>query len=84
MDITREGEERRLRRLGTFVEGYSTVRALPEHEFSAVWFGPPIRHIFLVGHVLHYTTVSEGVHWANDQFIDWHMTWFKQWAEGNL
>jgi Ser/Thr protein kinase RdoA (MazF antagonist) len=84
MDITSEGDERRLRRLNAFVEGYSTVRALTEHEMSAVRLGPPIHHIFLMGHVLRYTTLSEGAHWANDHFIDWHMAWFKHWAERNL
>jgi len=84
MDITGEGKERRQRQLDAFLDGYSTVRALTEHELSAVRLGPPIHHIFQMGHVLRYTTVSEGEHWANDHFIDRHMAWFKHWAEGNL
>jgi len=84
MDITREAEERRRRRLASFVEGYSGVRTLTEHELSAVQLGPPIRHIYLMGFVLRYTATWEGEHWANDHFIDWHMTWFSHWAERPL
>jgi len=84
MDITCEAEDRRQRRLAAFVDGYSSIRKLAEHELSAVQLGPPVRHIYLMGHVLRYTTVQEGEHWANDHFIDWHMAWFKHWAKGNL
>jgi len=37
-----------------------------------------------MGFVLRYTTVQEGEHWANDHFIDWHMLWFKHWAQNHL
>ena len=84
MDISCEAEDRRQGRLAAFVDGYSSVRKLTAHELSAVQLGPPIRHIFLMGHVLRYTTVQEGEHWANDHFIDWHMTWFNHWTERNL
>lgn len=66
------------------MDGYSTIRKLTERELAAVQLGPPVRHIFLMGFVLRYTAVQEGDHWANDHFIDWHMTWFNHWAESNL
>ena len=84
MDITSKAEDRRQRQLAAFVDGYSNVRQLTEHELSAVQVTPPIRHIFLMGHVLHCTGTWEGAHWANDHFIDWHMTWFRLWAEREL
>lgn len=84
MDITPEAEKRRQRQLATFVEGYSSIRTLTDAELSAVQLTPPIRHIFLMGHVLRYTALQEGDNWANDSFINWHMTWYKHWAENEL
>jgi len=80
MDTSAEAEERRQRGTAAFVEGYSRTRKLTEQEMSVVQLTPPIRHIFLMGHVLRYTAVHQGDHWANDQFIDWHMAWFRHWA----
>jgi Ser/Thr protein kinase RdoA (MazF antagonist) len=84
MNTTPEAEDKRQGQLSTFLDGYSGVRKLTERELSAVQLGPPVHHIFLMGHVLRYTAVREGEHWANDHFIDWHMTWFKHWAEHSL
>ena len=81
MDASPEAEDRRQGKLATFLEGYGTHRVLSENELAAIQLTPPIRHIFLMGHVLRYTTVTQGYHWANDSFIDWHMTWFRHWAE---
>lgn len=84
MDITPEAEARRQRKLATFLAGYAMVRELSEAELAAVQLGPPARHIFLMGFVLRYTALWEGLHWADDAFIDWHMTWFRHWEKGNL
>lgn len=84
MDTSDESEERRQRNLAAFLKGYATVRTLTEPELSAVQLTPPIRHIFLMGFVLRYTAVWEGMHWANDGFIDWHMAWFENWAGKHL
>ena len=81
MDTTAEAEHRRQAKLGTFLEGYGMHRTLSKSELAAIQLTPPIRHIFLMGHVLRYTTVTQGHHWANDSFIDWHMTWFRHWAD---
>jgi Ser/Thr protein kinase RdoA (MazF antagonist)/predicted nucleotidyltransferase len=84
MAVTDEADERRRRRMAAFIEGYSSVRELTEGELVALQLGPPIRHIFLMGHVLRYTAIYEGEHWANDEFIDWHMKWFEHWAQTHL
>lgn len=84
MDTTCEAENRRQRRLAVFLEGYSRIRSLSKSELSAVQLGPPVHHIYLMGFVLRYTTVQEGEHWANDHFLDWHMRWFKHWAQNHL
>lgn len=80
MDTSREAEDRRQGRLETFLRGYLRCRGLRENELSAIQVAPPIHHIFLMGHVLRYTAVYEGEHWADDDFIDWHMDWFRYWA----
>ena len=84
MDVTSKAETRRQRRLAVFLEGYSRIRSLSKSELSAVQLGPPVHHIYLMGFVLRYTTVQEGEHWANDHFLDWHMNWFKHWAQNHL
>jgi Ser/Thr protein kinase RdoA (MazF antagonist) len=84
MDITVEAEARRQGRLARFLDGYAAVRQLTEAELTAVQIAPPIRYIFLMGFVLRYTVPREGEHWANDTFIDWHMAWFRHWADKSL
>ncbi|MFC1716831.1 phosphotransferase enzyme family protein [Candidatus Poribacteria bacterium] len=84
MDITSEVENRRQSRLAAFLEGYSSIRRPSESELSVIQLGPPVRHIYLMGFVLRYTTVYDGEHWANDHFIDWHMLWFRHWAQNHL
>ncbi len=81
MDTAVEAENRRQRQLMSFLEGYSRVRNLTTDEVVAVQNTPPIRHIFLMGFVLRYTAMQQGDHWANEQFIDWHMKWFKSWVK---
>ena len=84
MDTSPEAEDRRQGKLATFLEGYGMHRTLSKSELAAIQLTPPIRHIFLMGHVLRYTTVTQGHHWANDSFIDWHMTWFRHWSDRHL
>lgn len=84
MDMSPETEERRQRQLNTFLDGYSCIRNLSGDELKAVQITPPIRHIFLMGFVLRYTTVWQGNNWANENFIDWHMNWFKYWANNRI
>ena len=84
MDITREAEVRRQSQLAVLLKGYSKIRKLSANERTAVQLAPPVHHIYLMGFVLRYTTVREGEHWADDRFLDWHMKWFRHWAQNNL
>ena len=84
MDITSDAERKRQCRMRAFLEGYSSRRQPNDNELRVVQLGPPVRHIYLMGIVLRYTAKYEGVSWADDHFIDWHMIWFKHWAEKNL
>jgi len=81
MNTSEEKESERQLKLATFLEGYAAVRSLSEEELAIVQLSPAVRHIFLMGHVLRYTRTTEGEHWANQGFIDWHMAWFRHWAE---
>jgi Ser/Thr protein kinase RdoA (MazF antagonist) len=81
MDTGDEAEKLRQTQLSAFLQGYSVNRTLSEDELSVIQLTPPIHHIFLMGHVLRYTTLYEGNYWANDDFVDWHMRWFRYWAE---
>ena len=84
MDTSVEAEERRQAKLEVFLTGYQTQRVISDAEREAIQLTPAIRHIFLMGHVLRYTTQIQGSHWADDGFIDWHMTWFNHWAGQHL
>jgi len=84
MDTSAGAEKARQRKLAALLKGYATHRELSDNELSIVQLCPPIRHIFLMGHVLRYTAVQEGTHWAHDGFIDWHMAWFGHWADKHL
>ena len=83
MDTSDEAEKLRQTQLLTFLQGYSRHRQLNENELTAIQLTPPIHHIFLMGHVLRYTALYEGNYWANDDFLDWHMKWFKCWVESD-
>jgi Ser/Thr protein kinase RdoA (MazF antagonist) len=83
MDTSSKVEKLRQKKMSFFLEGYSKHRVLSDDELSVVQVTPPIHHIFLMGHVLRYNTLYEGNYWANDGFIDWHMKWFRYWAEKN-
>ncbi len=84
METSAPAEERRQRQLAAFLDGYGRIRPLRTEELEAVQQTPAIRHIFLMGFVLRYTAMQQGDHWANEQFIDWHMSWFRQWASTRL
>lgn len=84
MDTSDEAEKLRQMQLSIFLQGYSSHRQLNENELTAIQLTPPIHHIFLMGIVLRYFTIYEGNYWANDEFIDWHMKWFRYWAARDL
>lgn len=84
MDTSEKAALRRQRHLRMFLQGYESVRTLSSEERWVIELCAPIRHIFLMGHVLRNTRTQRGNHWANDDFIDWHMTWFNHWAQIHL
>ena len=84
MDTSTESQLCRQREVGEFLEGYTAVRALSEGELAVQQLGPAVHHIFLMGLVLRYWTSRDGWHWANDDFINWHMKWFRHWNERHV
>ncbi len=81
MDTSEESQARRQREVGEFLEGYTSVRALTGGEEAVLRLDSAVHHIFLMGLVLRYWTRRDGWHWANGDFIDWHMKWFQHWAQ---
>jgi Ser/Thr protein kinase RdoA (MazF antagonist) len=81
MDISKSVAAIRSQRLQSFLGGYAEYRTFSSDELDVVRASPAIRHIFLMGHVLKFTTITNGSHWANDDFIDWHMKWFTNWKK---
>jgi hypothetical protein len=77
MDVSPESEARRQRDAAQFLEGYSTIRDLGEGERKVMRLGAGVHHIFHMGLVLRHWTIRDGWHRANDDFISWHMKWFR-------
>lgn len=80
MDTTQEGELRRRREVGDFLDGYTSIRELTKGEVAVLKLDYAVHHIFLMGAALRYWTARDGWHWANDDFINWHMKWFRDWS----
>jgi Ser/Thr protein kinase RdoA (MazF antagonist) len=81
MDTSEQGQLVRHREVGDFLDGYSEVRTLSEGERCILSLDGAVHHIYLMGIVLRYWTVRDGWHWANDEFINWHMKWFRHWEQ---
>ena len=81
MDTSPEGHLRRQREIGEFLEGYTSVRTLTKGEMEVLRLDSAVHHIFLMGVVLRYWTTRDGWHWANEDFIEWHMKWFRHWVQ---
>jgi Ser/Thr protein kinase RdoA (MazF antagonist) len=83
MDTDRKSQDTRRRILDAVLSGYHRERHFSRGELKAVWLAPPVRHIFLMGFVLEHTAHRDGFHWADDNFLNWHMEWFRHWAKMN-
>lgn len=81
MDISDEAEQLRQAQLSLFLESYSKHRKLGENELYIIQLTPAVHHIFLFGHYLRYYGIHQGNYFANDNYIGWHMKWFRYWAE---
>jgi Ser/Thr protein kinase RdoA (MazF antagonist) len=83
MDTSKTTLAQRVRRTSEFLEGYTTERALSNGEHDVLNLDGAVHHIFLMGIVLQHWTGRDGWHWANNDFIDWHMKWFRHWLESH-
>ena len=81
MDTSAEALLCQKREVAQFLEGYTEVRELTEGEYRILELDSAVHHIFLMGLALRYWTNRDGWYWANDDFIDWHMKWFRHWFE---
>jgi Ser/Thr protein kinase RdoA (MazF antagonist) len=79
MDTSPDAELARQREVGEFLNGYASIRDLTTGETAVLHLDFAVHHIYLMGVVLRYWTGRDGWHWATDQFIDWHMKWFRNW-----
>jgi Ser/Thr protein kinase RdoA (MazF antagonist) len=81
MDMSQEADLRRQHEVGQFLEGYTSVRTMSSGEAEVLKLDQAVHHIFLMGLVLRFWHIHDGLHWANDGFLDWHMKWFRHWIE---
>lgn len=84
MDTSLEATRTREREIDALLEGYESVRELTAGERKVLRLDSVVHHIFLMGLALRYWTARDGWHWANDRFLDWHMTWFRHWMDRHL
>jgi Ser/Thr protein kinase RdoA (MazF antagonist) len=79
MDTDDESRVLRARIQAELLEGYAGQCSLSPAEIEAIELFQPAYHLWLMGYVLEWSTRREGVHWADDRFLDWHMDWFRWW-----
>jgi len=79
MSLTQEVRRQKDRFWAAFVEGYSTQRSLNDNELIVAQLCLPIRHLELMGVTIRYWSLQEGIHWINDEYMDGHVKWFKEW-----
>jgi Ser/Thr protein kinase RdoA (MazF antagonist) len=85
MNLGGEVRRQKERFWAAFVEGYSAQRSLSDNELIAAQLCLPIRHLELMGVTIRYWSPQEGIHWINDEYMDGHVNWFKEWeAHGQL
>ena len=83
MDISQAAEAGREREISEFLEGYTSERMLSAGEHDVLELDGAVHHIFLMGIVLQHWTGRDGWHWADNNFIDWHMKWFRHWLKSH-
>jgi len=79
MDLGAETTHEKDRFWAAFVEGYSTQRSLSRNELIVAQLCLPIRHLELMGLTMRYWSPQIGIHWINDDYLDSHLSWFKEW-----
>jgi Ser/Thr protein kinase RdoA (MazF antagonist) len=84
MDTTDEADRIRMKQQNIFLGGYSKYRSISENELRVMHLSPPIHHIFLMRHFLRYYGIHQGYSFADDEYLEWYMVWFRYWATENL
>ncbi len=84
MDTSKKAQLRQQREVGQFLEGYTSVRELTGGEYCVLKLNSAVHHIFLMGLALRYWKNRGGCYWANDDFINWHMKWFRHWYKHHV
>ena len=80
MDTDEDANDRRGRIQTEFLEGYTQHRSLSDAESRAIDLFFPVYHLWLMGYVLEWSTRRDGIHWADEHFLNWHMDWFRRWG----
>ncbi|HEY95202.1 MAG TPA: phosphotransferase [Dehalococcoidia bacterium] len=84
MDTTDEADRIRMKQQRIFLDGYLKYRFISENELIVMRLSLPIHHIFLMGHFLKYYGIHQGYSFADDEYLEWYMVWFRYWAKENL
>ena len=84
MDDSDEAAAERKRLRDDFLKGYQSLRRLSKGEIEVVDLCPPVWHIFLMGIVFKFAAENVGCHWADDNYFDWQMRWFRGWPQNHL
>ncbi len=80
LDLSEETRRKKDRFWGAFVEGYNAERPLSQGELAAAQLCLPLRHLELMGLTIRYWSPQIGTGWINDDYLDRHLNWFKEWA----
>jgi Ser/Thr protein kinase RdoA (MazF antagonist) len=81
LNLSRECKAEKDRFWGAFLEGYHEERTLSDAEVMAVGLSLPVRHLELMGLTMRYWASHQGIHWITDEYFDFHVAWFKRWAD---
>lgn len=84
MDTSDEADRIRTKQQSIFLDDYSKYRSITENELRVIQLSPPVHHIFLMGHFLRYYGIHQGYSFADDEYLEWYMVWFRYWAKKNL
>jgi len=83
LDLGEKTRREKARFWQAFVEGYATQRTLSTHELAAAQLCLPLRHLELMGLAIQYWSPRLGTDWLDDAYFDRHLSWFREWADGN-
>lgn len=79
MDLDSDVRRWRRRAWTAFLKGYASARPVSAAEREAAELSVVARHVFLMGFVTRSAASIRGRDWLDDEFITWHMEWFRGW-----